>query len=188
MNVCIVNFSGRGTGNCHDIAVVIEKTIHEKGGTVKFIELCDLDISPCGNCNYNCFKRKEDCPFINDDISYIYNLICSSDQAYYVVPNYCDFPSSLFFIFNERSQSYFQNDEEMLYHYLGIEKKFVIVSNTEEENFQQAFKYHVSENSELNLLFLSANNFNKVSIEGGLMESEQAKNIIIDYVNDKKSS
>ncbi|MCL2573918.1 MAG: NAD(P)H-dependent oxidoreductase [Defluviitaleaceae bacterium] len=47
MKICIINFSGRGNGNCHDIARFIEEQ-HIGEHEVTLLEMCDLDISPCG--------------------------------------------------------------------------------------------------------------------------------------------
>jgi len=181
MDVSILSFSGRSDGNCHDIASVIEQTLLAEH-RVTVIELSDTDVSPCRNCGYTCFYESV-CPNINDDVAGIYDLICSSKLAFFIVPNYCDFPGALFFIFNERGQCFFRNDPDRLELYLSIEKKFIVVSNTEQENFRKVFKYHVQENSSPDILFLAAKEYSLISIEGGLMRSEQARQAVIDFVN-----
>ena len=182
MRVCIINFSSRHNGNCHDIAMVIKEAQLTRNKTVTLIELSDMVFSPCGSCNYECFTDKKDCPFIDDGIVKTYSTICSSDITYYIVPNYCDYPNSLFFMFNERSQCYFQDEPDLLNKYLSTQKKFVVVSNTGKENFSNAFRYHVGESDEVFILFLSTKDFHKVSIEGGLMECGKAKQTVIDFI------
>ena len=39
--------------------------------------------------------------------------ITDSDLSYFIVPNYCDYPCANFFIFNERSQCFFQHHPEL---------------------------------------------------------------------------
>ena len=99
--------------------------------------------------------------------------ICASEMAIFVLPNYCDFPCGHFFMFNERSQCFFQKHEERLEAYLQVPKKFIVVSNTGKENFIEAMRQHTE--CEPEILFLSAKHYGKSSIAGNLMESEAAK-------------
>jgi len=89
------------------------------------------------------------------------------------VPNYCNYPCANFFIFNERSQCFFQHHEERLEKYLRVPKRFIVVSNTETANFREAMTQHTNSNPEI--LFLSAKKYGKVSIEGTILESDDAK-------------
>lgn len=182
MKVCIINFSGRQNGNCHDVAKIIEQSLiteHE----VTLYEMCDLNINPCGKCGYECFNENEYCPYADDDVKIIYSSIDLSDSVYYVIPNYSDYPNAYFYAYNERSQSIFSFQSPDLYErYLQTDKKFIVISNTEEENFKRAFKYHVPENREVNVLFLAAKTFDKGSVRGGLMESERARQIVVDFI------
>jgi len=177
MKVCIINFSGRHNGNCHDVAKFIEQTLapeHE----VTLFEMCNLDISPCGKCDYECFYKEKLCPYADDDINRIFFALCTSDLAYYVLPNYIDYPNAYFFMFCERKQGFFAQKPDLLERYLPTAKKFVVVSSTEENNFRQILGKHVAKNSEVDFLFLSATNFDKGSARGGIMESEQAKTMV----------
>lgn len=140
-----------------------------------------MNISPCGNCTYNCFDKNIKCPYIDDDIYHLYDSICASDMVYYIIPNYCDFPNANFFIFNERSQCYFQKHPELLKQYLEVKKKFIVVTNTEQSNFLQVLRYHVIEAVEPDILFLSSRHFKKVSIKDNLMESEDASCLVKDF-------
>ncbi len=180
MKISIISFSGRRGGNCESILDFLEKKL-SKVNEVKCIR--QLDLNPCGRCNYECFEQRTKCPFLDDDTVGVYDLICDSELAYYVVPNYCDYPNAYFFMFNERGQCYFQGHEDLLQKYRGIRKKFVIVSNTGVENFNKAFMYHVSDNAEANILCLSAKRFNKRSITGDLLDSPEARRILAAFMN-----
>ena len=83
--VAIINFSGRRQGNCHGIVEFIKK-IMIVGCEITVKEMYSLNITPCGKCDYECFNNNADCPHENDDILDIYNTICSSDLAFYIVP------------------------------------------------------------------------------------------------------
>jgi len=183
LKICVINFSGRKNGNCHDIAKVIEQSFlaeHE----VTLFEMCDLNITPCGKCEYECMIKDKDapCPHMNDDIVSIYSALGSSDWIFYIVPNYSDYPNANFFIFNERKQVFCSYKPELLEQYMKARKKFVVVSNTEKENFKHAFEYHVPKNSDINILFLAASSFHKISVMGGLMESKEAKQMVVDFI------
>jgi multimeric flavodoxin WrbA len=182
LKICIINFSGRQNGNCHDVAKIIEQLLipeHE----VTLYEICDLNIHPCGKCRYECFSENKSCPYADDDVKSIYSSINLSDSVYYVVPNYSNYPNAYFYAYSERSQSIFSFQPPDLYEqYLQTDKKFIVISNTEEENFKRAFQYHVPENTKPNILFLAARTFDKRSVNGGLLESEKAKQMVVNFV------
>ena len=175
MTICIISFSGRENGNCGSIAKELEKLYIND---VKIYDFSAITVTPCMSCCYECFGSGENCPYFNDSIFEIYDTVTKSDLTYFIVPNYCDYPCSLFFVFNERSQCYFQKREDRLDKYLAAKKKFIVVSNTNRDNFTAAFKYHVEENTQPDILFLEARKFKKVSIKGDLTESEEARKII----------
>lgn len=167
MKVCVISFSGRKNGNCGAIG----KMLHESYRDSVFYDFSEFAIAPCGGCRLECFKDREACPYRKDKVYTIYDSILHSDITYFIVPNYCDYPNALFFAFNERSQCYFQGHEELLEEYLQKEKKFIVISNTNRENFERAFLYH-SETPDI--LFLSAKRYKKISIDGDLTESPEA--------------
>jgi len=150
---------------------------------ITLLDMCDLTINPCGKCGYECFCENIPCPYSDDDIAHIYSCIYTSDQVYYVVPNYSDYPNANFFIFNERSQGVFTHQSSDLYEkYLHVDKKFIVISSTEEDNFRHIFKYHVPENTEADILFLATKTFGVSAVKDKLMESEKAKEKIIDFI------
>lgn len=171
MKACIISFSGRKDGNCGSIAKELGKLYKNDAKTYDFSA---LSITPCTGCGYECFGRGENCPYFDDPIFEIYDNVTNSDLTYFIVPNYCDYPCSLFFAFNERSQCYFQKQEARLLKYLAVKKKFIVVSNTNRDNFTAAFRYHIEEDAEPDILFLSAKSFGRLSINGDLMENSEA--------------
>ncbi|SHJ90152.1 NADPH-dependent FMN reductase [Hathewaya proteolytica DSM 3090] len=100
----IISFSGRENGNCKALAEYISKT------NDKIIDFKSLDIHGCSNCEYECFTNK--CKYRDDDIYSLYNGMVNYDKVILIVPIYCGNPSSLYYIFNERSQNYFMHNEE----------------------------------------------------------------------------
>ena len=182
MNVCIVNFSGRKNGNCHDIAKLVEQLL-VNDHKVKILEMYDLSITPCGKCEYECFYENKSCPYNEDDIDQIYTSIHTSDEAYYIIPNYSDYPNAYFFIFNERSQRIFTNRPPDYYEqYLQVKRKFIVVSSTEEDNFKHILKDQIPETTEPDILFLATKTLNLSAIRDKLIESEQARQMIAEFI------
>lgn len=174
---CIVSFSSRKSGNCGNIAEFIKNELPNSD----VYSFADIQISPCGNCNYECFRRREACPHFDDMEYRLLDTVCRSEAAYFVIPNYCDYPCSNFFIFNERSQCYFQGYPKLLDQYLNVPKKFIVVSNSISNNFRETFTQHSS--CEPEILFLSANKFGKSSISGDLLDSDEACLQLKDFIN-----
>lgn len=168
MMVTILSFSGRPDGNCSHIA----SRIMERIPFSNIYSFSDFEISPCGRCEHECFQTREKCPHFSDMEFRLLDAVCNSEIAYYILPNYCDYPCANFFVFNERSQCYFQSREDLLERYLDVPKKFIVISNSRSENFSEAFTQHTSKEPEI--LFLSANTFGKRSIDGDLMDSAAA--------------
>ena len=113
--------------------------------------------------------------------------ITQSEMVYFVLPNYCDYPCANYFIFNERSQCYFQGRPELLDEYLRVPKRSIVVSNTNEENFVRALGYQSEKEPEI--LFLSAKKYGKKSIDGDLLTNEKALGDIKEFViNDYQKS
>ena len=108
------------------------------------------------------------------------NEITNSDLTYFIIPNYCDYPCANFFIFNERSQCYFQQKPELLDTYEKVPKRVIVVSNTNEENFRQAMTYQSYQKPDI--LFLSAKKYGKTSIRGDLLTNEKVISDITDFV------
>lgn len=178
MKETIINFSGRNNGNCENITKIIQMNTSQN--ETKIYNFKEINIFNCNNCDYECFIDKNKCPYIIDDCIEIYNEILNSDIVYYIIPNYCDYPCSNFFIFNERSLCYFNDEEELLEKYLKIKKKFIVISNTNEDNFEKIFSYHTLDVP--SILFLSTNKYDQKGIDGQLMNNKNAKKAILDFI------
>ena len=109
------------------------------------------------------------------------DAVCNHDLTYFVIPNYCDYPCANYFIFNERSQCYFQHKPEQLDAFLRAPKKFIVISNTNQDHFRQILSQNVCNEPEI--LFLSAKKFGRISIRGDLPTSEAAVSDIRHFVS-----
>lgn len=94
MKILLINFSSRKFGNCNSITKFIRDNLKDE---IKIKSFASLSIKSCGDCNYECFNKRSDCPFISDDAYELYEEICKSDLVYFIIPNYCDYPCSNFF-------------------------------------------------------------------------------------------
>lgn len=166
----IVSFSSKNQGNCDQISDFIASVCTYPTRIYRFTNFI---IHPCGGCRYECFANNRSCPYIDDMEYAILDQICASSMTYFVLPNYCDYPCANFFIFNEKSQCYFQNHEDRLETYLNVPKQFIVVSNTGKSNFVEAMRQHI--NGAPEILFLSAKQYGKMSIAGNILESKEAK-------------
>jgi multimeric flavodoxin WrbA len=184
MKICIINFSSRADGNCAQIADVI--SAEYSNDEPKYYDFSAFQIEPCGKCHYECFKKRENCPYFTDKAFEIFETVTESDLAFYIVPNYCDYPCANFFVLNERSQCYFQNHWHLISKYLAVPKMFIVVSNTNQSNFREVFRYHLQENCAPRILFLSAKEYHKSSIAGDLLAAEAAKVDLLSFIREER--
>lgn len=167
MNPLIINFSSRHNGNCANIARYIQSFYP----SAQVIHFFNLNVSACGSCDYECFQKREACPYYEDSIIPLYDRICNSSLTYFVVPNYCDYPCSNYFIFNERGCCYFGSQENSVKKYLAVPKKFLVISNTNRDHFSEVFSDQLEEKPQI--LYLSAKDYGKISLRGDLVTSDQ---------------
>ena len=177
MKTVIVTFSSRTNGNCSQIGKLIASLSND---SVLF-DFSEFDIHPCGRCATECFVARENCPFFADKEHEILESIVHSDVVYYVLPNYCDYPNANFFIFNERSQCFFQGRQDLLESYLRVPKRSIVISNTNKDNFVQALAYQSNKNPEV--LFLSAKEYGKNGIHGDLLKNEEALERVKQFIS-----
>lgn len=111
----IISFSGRTNGNCDKIAKYLSSEAD------RIIYFRDMNIHSCCNCSYECFDGE--CKYRSDDIYGLYSDMCKYDKVILIAPMYCSNPASLYFIFHERSQDYFMNNDE----YEEIIKRLYII-------------------------------------------------------------
>lgn len=75
MKTTIITFSSRKNGNCAQIAKLLQSITQE---SVLF-DFSEFEIHACGGCNYECFKNREACVYIDD-------MECELLDAYLQVP------------------------------------------------------------------------------------------------------
>lgn len=170
-NIVLIQFSSREKGNCSAIAEQMKA--YYKSDTVSSYVIDANTVQPCNNCVYECLTPGKQCPNLTPAFKKVMDSVCNADLAYYIVPNYCGYPCSNYFAFNERSVGYFNMDRELLNKYMTVPKRFIIVSNSEGVNFINAMQQQV--NTEPEILYLKTSKYAKRSTAGNLMESEAAK-------------
>ena len=168
MSVCVISFGSRKNGNCHRISDFVCSMFSD----AKSYDFSNFKINACGDCSYQCFANGNDCPYIYDKEKEILDAVTNSELTFFILPNYCDYPCSNYFVFNERSLCYFQNKESLLNAYLNVPKKFIVVSNSNQDNFKTAFAYQT--NGEPKILFLPSGKYGKKSVDGDLLSSKEA--------------
>ena len=176
MKTCIISFSSRGNGNCAQIGKLIRSLSEE----AVLFQFSNFEIHACGKCGYECFADRSKCPYYSDMEYRLLDAVTNSDLTYFILPNYCDYPCANYFVFNERSQCYFQGHPELLEAYEKVPKRAVVVSNTNEDNFKNVLAYQSG--NEMDVLFLSAKQYGKVSIRGDLMTDENAVRDVTAFV------
>ena len=167
----IIDFSPRNAGNCSKIGEFI-KDFHKRTN-VRSYKITAENYLPCHGCDYECLRQGQSCPAVTDYQTDVMDAICSADTVYMIVPNFCGYPNGNFFAFNERSVGYFGGDRSKLDQYMSVPKKFIIVSNTESEQFRNAMKQQTS--AEPEILYLKSGKYQKRSIAGDILESAEAR-------------
>lgn len=168
-NVTILNFSTRKDGNCAKIAQHIN--VHGTQTSVCSYVI-DQRIGPCGGCDYECLRPNVNCPNVTDYQKEVMESVLSSDVTYLIVPNYCGFPCANFLAFNERSVGFFNMDRAVIQKYMDVRKRFIIVSNSENEVFRSAMEQQAKQPDEV--LYLKTSKYGKRSIAGDILESPEA--------------
>lgn len=176
--IVVVNFSSRKDGNCYRISGVVKK--HFKNKKVKIFNFYENTYVSCGHCNYECFVKR--CK-VDDNLNEIYKAIVQSEEAIFVMPNYCDYPNSNYFLFSERRCGFFNGNKDLQNRYLNIPKRFIVVSNSSCNTFKENLKNHISEDKEPDCLFLNSKKFNQDPLDGTLMNDLEAENVIHDYLD-----
>ena len=179
--ITILNFSGRNDGNCEQICKFIE---HFHANT----NICVINIKDhfdtCKNCNYQCLRPEQVCPKLGAEQRTVMDRLMESHRIYYVVPNYCGWPSANYFAFNERTVGYFNGDRSKMKSYMQIDKRFIVVSNSETEMFRQAMSQQTTE--PLNILYMKTSKYTRQSIAGNMLDFEEAKNDLLKYLHENK--
>lgn len=167
-NITVLVFSGRSNGNCVKIGEFIQE--YYKRANVCLFAIRNL--MPCGNCNYECLMPDRKCPDLSKEFAEIMDTVSASDLVYFVVPNYCGFPCSLYFAFNEHSVGYFDMNRSALKQYMAVKKRFIIISNTEREEFVSAMQQQTEQAPDI--FYMKTSKYEKKSISGDLLDSAEA--------------
>ncbi len=123
-NDLYISFSGRAQGNSDSIIDYLKKDFD----TIKYFR--DLNYHSCSNCNYECFH--DTCIYRDDDIYDLYDSFTSYKRIYFVIPMYGGNASSLYYIFNERSQDYFMHNDT--YESIKEKLRIILIYGSKEES------------------------------------------------------
>ena len=177
MNKCvsILNFSPRNSGNCGTISEFIAN--YHSGDECKIFHIGAKVFGPCEGCDLECLKMGVSCPKLQDQERQIMDQLLASDLVYFVVPNFCGYPSASYFAFNERTVGYFNMDREKMGRYMAVQKRFVVVSNT--EGFEAVMTQQAKDPK---ILYLKTRKYHRNSIAGDLMDCEEARNDLLRYL------
>lgn len=176
-SIVILNFSGRKHGNCSRITEEIELFYNK--ASVCSVRIAD-HFTPCGQCDCECLKTNAECPVNNSGNRRIMEDICASEVTYFIIPNYCGAPCANYYAFNERSVGWFNGDEKAMTRYMSVRKRFIIVSNSKNEVFEEAMRQQTL--SEPDVLYLASKSFGKRSVDGDLMDSTEARLDLIAFL------
>lgn len=176
--VTILSFSGREDGNSIRVANVIADAIGREN--TQIIDFSNVNVEPCNHCHCDCFLPEGKCP-VEDDVVSIYEKIMQSEQVFFILANYCGYPNANYFAFNERSSAYFLRNRDLLAKYLAVPKKFVIISNSNQEKFAELAQYQVPNGTTPEMLFLSSGKFKVSSFAGNLMEVPEAWSMVTTF-------
>ena len=123
--VTILSFSARDGGNCAQIMDHIANFYNQTN--VCCCKITEEQFGPCGKCDYECLRPERECPNMSAEQKKIMDTVCRSSIVYFIVPNYCGYPCSNYFAFNERSVGYFNMDKAKMETYMNIPKRFIAI-------------------------------------------------------------
>jgi len=176
MKKMFISFSARKDGNCDEIANFLARDDD------KIIYFRDLNVHSCSNCDYECFENL--CKYRNDAIYCLYEEMQNYQKVVFVVPIYCGNPSSLYFMFNERSQDYFMHDEVK---YENIVKRLFIIGiygdSKQSPNFIHCFSKWFDGTKYINhVLGIERHNHN-LKLKDSILEVDELKTMIEEFIN-----
>lgn len=180
--ITILNFSPRPDGNCRHICDAIRSA--NRFSNIRSYSVSQI-FTPCGNCSYECLAPQKTCPSITPEQRAVYEAITDSDVVYYVVPNFCGMPNAVYYAFNERCVGYFNMDRTLTANYLAVQKRFIIVSNTENNAFAEAMQRQTKDTPEI--LYMKTSRYGKKSTAGDILDSEQALADLMQFLSAHKA-
>lgn len=179
METLLLDFSGRSDGG--NGKKVMEYINSRLNSACKMLRICDMNIHPCNQCGYECLKNTP-CKYADDDIKYLYDEILSSDQIFFLIPVYADYPCSNYFVFHERAQSYFFN-EDIYRKYLKKNIRFIILANNGFENVLRVLEDDFGQINIQNMLQLSSGEYHAKSVDGDLITYDAVQTKIKNWLS-----
>lgn len=176
-----ISFSARKDGNCDEIA----KFLAKDGDRITYFR--NMNVHGCANCDYECFSER--CKYDSDDAYALYESMNTYQKVVLIVPTYCGNPSSLYFVFNERSQDYFMRNEEK---YENILKRLFIIgiygSHEESPDFIPCFeKWFVGSKYSNHVLGIERRKYD-VKLKDSLLAIEEIKNSVTEFIHPSKAT
>ena len=166
----IVNFSGRSSdGNGEKLSKFVNGLLEGKAGLINF---SSLNVSGCNRCDYECLRR-DSCKYINDDVKKLYDILLKSDCIIFIIPVYCNYPCSNYFVFHERAQCCF--NEENYDKYVSKPIKFIIIANSGYENVMGVLRDDFKKIAEEDVVVLGSRKYGTKSVNGDLIEYDEVK-------------
>lgn len=182
MRVCLLSFSGRvEPGNCYKVLQYISEVLENKAVESTLLAVTDYKINGCHNCTYECFSiDSTHCPK-HDDVAFLYETVALHDLAIIALPVYSGAPCSLYFAFNERSQSAFDNSV-LFDRYSKITKNYIVIGN-EDAGGSNALNMVLATEEKLGeALLLQSHLYGQNSILGGLAEVPRVRTDLENFV------
>ena len=180
MKECIlVSFGGRKNGNCSTLLSYIKNEFLSDNIKFELIDILNLSIESCGDCDYTCFNSK--CSKI-DDIQMLYKKLIDSDLIIICIPVYGNHLCSKYFAFNERGQDIWKDDKS---YKAFLEKTFLIgIGNISNSNlFKDELNLIFDEYSIKNhTLILSSRDYRLSSINDRLVDNNECLSKIKEFI------
>ncbi len=126
MKILGLVFSARNDGNSTRMIHYCMEKFKDNSYEVEIVNINDLNINPCSNCNLECCKSLV-CP-INDDIPSLITKCLEADLLLFSLPTYCGHLPSTYFILSERSQALVSQDLNYEKEYLR-KLNFIFIGN-----------------------------------------------------------
>lgn len=168
--VAIFNFSPRAERSYSQIAQQVSN--HYRLSNENYYHFTMNSCNACQGCNYECLTPGKVCPTLPEYLKKTLDAAIECDLIYFIVPNFCDYPNGNYFAFQERCVGYFGLDRGLRAKYMKIKKRFIIVSNTENDQFKMSMQQQTTDEPEI--LYMKSSKYNKRSKTGDMMQSKEA--------------
>lgn len=175
MKILGLIFSSREEGNASKMLHYCMNKLENHKNELEIINIHDLDINPCGKCNYECC-RNGICP-INDDIPHLFEKFVESDLIIFALPTYCGHLPSTYFILSERSQAAMSDEKNYETDFLR-KVNFIFIGNIiagGEMSSHEALSTFANRAFFPETILLSSRDYNMKPINGDMIENEHVR-------------